>query len=90
MRERGRSPVQSRLIYKRIRDLAEEHKKPVYVFTEDAAAHLGYQDQFWPNPYLSGKSQAYLVGEREEEERRNMRLALRPASHQLKDDSHDS
>lgn len=38
----GGSPVQSRLIYKRIRDLAEEHKKPVYVFTEDAAASGGY------------------------------------------------
>ncbi|MEM8539655.1 MAG: S49 family peptidase, partial [Pseudomonadota bacterium] len=38
----GGSPVQSRLIYKRIRDLADEHKKPVYVFTEDAAASGGY------------------------------------------------
>lgn len=38
----GGSPVQSRLIYKRIRDLAEEHKKPVLVFTEDVAASGGY------------------------------------------------
>ncbi|MGR8949827.1 MAG: bifunctional salicylyl-CoA 5-hydroxylase/oxidoreductase [Gammaproteobacteria bacterium] len=58
-------------------------------FTADAAARLGFQDQHWPNPYMSGKFQAYLVGEREEEERRNMQLALRPASHQLKDDDHD-
>lgn len=38
----GGSPVQSRLIYKRIRDLAAEHKKEVLVFTEDAAASGGY------------------------------------------------
>ncbi|WP_306025324.1 S49 family peptidase [Oceaniradius stylonematis] len=38
----GGSPVQSRLIYKRIRDLAEEKKKPVLVFTEDVAASGGY------------------------------------------------
>ena len=38
----GGSPVQSRLIAKRIRDLAEEHHKPVLVFVEDAAASGGY------------------------------------------------
>ncbi len=38
----GGSPVQSRLISKRIRDLADEHKKRVFVFTEDAAASGGY------------------------------------------------
>nr|WP_193336717.1 S49 family peptidase [Devosia beringensis] len=38
----GGSPVQSRLIYKRIRDLADEHNKPVLVFVEDAAASGGY------------------------------------------------
>jgi signal peptide peptidase SppA len=38
----GGSPVQSRLIAKRIRDLATEHKKPVLVFVEDAAASGGY------------------------------------------------
>jgi len=38
----GGSPVQSRLISKRIRDLAEEHGKPVLVFVEDAAASGGY------------------------------------------------
>ncbi len=38
----GGSPVQSRLIAKRIRDLAEEHDKPVLVFVEDAAASGGY------------------------------------------------
>ena len=38
----GGSPVQSRLIYRRIRDLALEKKKKVHVFTEDAAASGGY------------------------------------------------
>ena len=38
----GGSPVQSRLISKRIRDLADEHSKPVLVFVEDAAASGGY------------------------------------------------
>ena len=38
----GGSPVQSRLISKRIRDLADEHRKPVLVFVEDAAASGGY------------------------------------------------
>jgi len=38
----GGSAVQSRLIAKRIRDLAAEHRKPVLVFIEDAAASGGY------------------------------------------------
>ncbi len=38
----GGWPVQSRLIAKRIRDLANEHNKPVLVFVEDAAASGGY------------------------------------------------
>lgn len=38
----GGSPVQSRLIYRRIRDLAEEKKKTVLVFVEDVAASGGY------------------------------------------------
>lgn len=38
----GGSAVQSRLISKRIRDLAAEHHKPVLVFVEDAAASGGY------------------------------------------------
>lgn len=38
----GGSPVQSRLIAKRIRDLASEHNKRVLVFVEDAAASGGY------------------------------------------------
>ena len=38
----GGSAVQSRLISKRIRDLADEHNKPVLIFVEDAAASGGY------------------------------------------------
>ncbi len=38
----GGSPVQSRLIYKRIRDLAQEKDKKVLVFVEDVAASGGY------------------------------------------------
>jgi len=38
----GGSPVQSRLIYKRIRDLSREKNKAVLVFVEDVAASGGY------------------------------------------------
>lgn len=38
----GGSPVQSSLIYKRIRALAEEESVPVYAFAEDVAASGGY------------------------------------------------
>jgi len=38
----GGSPVQSRLIFGRIRDLAAERKKRVYTFCEDVAASGGY------------------------------------------------
>ena len=38
----GGSAVQSALIHARIRELAEEHKVPVYVFCEDVAASGGY------------------------------------------------
>jgi len=38
----GGSPVQSHLIYQRIRALAAEHKRPVIAFAEDVAASGGY------------------------------------------------
>ena len=38
----GGSPVQSHLIFSRIRQLAKEKKKRVYVFCEDVAASGGY------------------------------------------------
>ena len=38
----GGSPVQSSLIFKRLRQMAEKHKKKVYVFCDDVAASGGY------------------------------------------------
>ena len=38
----GGSPVQSSLIFKRLRQLAEEEKKVIHVFCEDVAASGGY------------------------------------------------
>ena len=38
----GGSPVQSNLIFNRIRQLADENKKRVHVFCEDVAASGGY------------------------------------------------
>ncbi len=38
----GGSPVQSHLIFRRIRELADEHKRPVIAFIEDAGASGGY------------------------------------------------
>ena len=38
----GGSPVQSKLIFNRIRALAEENNIPVYSFVEDVAASGGY------------------------------------------------
>lgn len=38
----GGSPVQSHLIFRRIRQLADKHDKRVYVFCEDVAASGGY------------------------------------------------
>jgi serine protease SohB len=51
----GGSAVQSHLIFRRIRALAEEKKVPVFVFVEDAAASGGYMiacaaDEFVVNP----------------------------------------
>jgi signal peptide peptidase SppA len=52
----GGSPVQSRLIHKRIRDLAEEKNKKVLVFVEDVAASGGYMiavagDEIFVDPF---------------------------------------
>lgn len=38
----GGSPVQSSLIFKRLRQLADEHDKKIYVFCDDVAASGGY------------------------------------------------
>ena len=51
----GGSPVQSRLIFKRIRDLANEKNRTVLVFVEDVAASGGYMiavagDEIYADP----------------------------------------
>lgn len=55
-------------------------------FMLDAAARYGYQGQVWPDPYMAGRFQAYLIGEREAEEQRDMQIALKPPSHKIKED----
>lgn len=52
----GGSPVQSHLIFRRIRELAGEHKRPVIAFIEDAGASGGYMiacagDEVIADPY---------------------------------------
>ena len=52
----GGSPVQSHLVYKRIRQLADEKKLPVFVFIEDAGASGGYMiacagDEVYCDPF---------------------------------------
>jgi len=52
----GGSPVQSHLIYRRIRQLAAENNRPVIVFAEDVAASGGYMiacagDEIICDPY---------------------------------------
>lgn len=51
----GGSPVQSNLIFQRIRQMAEEKNLPVYAFAEDAAASGGYMlalaaDEIYADP----------------------------------------
>ncbi len=51
----GGSPVQSNLIFKRVRQLAEEKDIPVYAFAEDVAASGGYMlalaaDEIYADP----------------------------------------
>lgn len=51
----GGAPVQSHLIFKRIRQLAEEHGKRVFAFVEDVAASGGYMiacaaDEIYADP----------------------------------------
>jgi serine protease SohB len=52
----GGSPVQSHLIFRRIRELAAEHKRQVIAFVEDAGASGGYMiacagDEIIADPY---------------------------------------
>ena len=55
-------------------------------FMLDSAARYSYEGQVWPDPYMAGRLQAYLIGERETEEQRDTQIALKPPSHEIKDD----
>jgi anthraniloyl-CoA monooxygenase len=50
-------------------------------FTLTASAEYGYERQFWPLPYLSGKDQAFRLAQRQQAELQALRLAARPSSH---------
>ena len=50
-------------------------------FTLQAAAYYGIEQQYWPQPYETGKEQSYRLAQREREEQFAQRLALRPDSH---------
>lgn len=52
-------------------------------FSLHAAADYGYPDQIWPDPYLSARNQIYLLAEREREENRRIRKALKPPTHKV-------
>jgi anthraniloyl-CoA monooxygenase len=50
-------------------------------FTLAASAEYGYEEQFWPLPYLSGKDQAFRLSQRQQVEIAALRAAARPSSH---------
>ncbi|GAB4437550.1 MAG: bifunctional salicylyl-CoA 5-hydroxylase/oxidoreductase [Chloroflexi bacterium OHK40] len=66
--------------------LARPHLSDPY-FTLRAAAQYGYRGQYWPPPYYPGRNQLYRLAEREQAELRELRLRLRPPSHEVKGDS---
>ena len=50
-------------------------------FTLVASAEYGYEPQFWPLPYLTGKDQAFRLMQRQRVEIDALRAAARPSSH---------
>ena len=62
--------------------LARPHLTNPY-FTLQASAWYQYEDQFWPNQYLSGKRQALRRAEKDREEWKEMRLAMKPPTHEV-------
>ncbi len=60
----GGSPVQSRLIYERIRSLAEKKNKKVYAFAEDVAASGGYMIACAARRNICGWLLAYRIDRR--------------------------
>jgi anthraniloyl-CoA monooxygenase len=55
-------------------------------FTLHAAAWYQHASQFWPKPYLPGREQAYRLAVRDREEWTAGREALKPPSHEVKDE----
>ncbi|MCC7411270.1 MAG: bifunctional salicylyl-CoA 5-hydroxylase/oxidoreductase [Gammaproteobacteria bacterium] len=64
--------------------LARPHLADPY-FTLHAAAWYGREAQEWSKPYLSAKFQAQMLARREREQSLEMRRALRPPSHEVKE-----
>ncbi len=50
-------------------------------FTLRAAAHYGYERQFWPPPYLAAKEQSARLAARDNERELELRAAARPPTH---------
>ena len=65
--------------------LARPHLTNPY-FTLQASAWYQYEEQHWPNQYLSGKKQALRQAEKDREEWKEMRLAMKPPTHEVKAD----
>lgn len=63
--------------------LARPHLMDPY-FTLHAAAHYDYRGQQFPNQYLTGRNQLYRLQEREREQQKEVRLKLKPPSHEIK------
>ncbi|MFQ5399266.1 MAG: bifunctional salicylyl-CoA 5-hydroxylase/oxidoreductase [Anaerolineae bacterium] len=64
--------------------LARPHLTNPY-FTLHASAQYNYEKQFWPDPYLNGKEQAFRLEERNQAELKEMRLALKPPTHEIRE-----
>jgi anthraniloyl-CoA monooxygenase len=64
--------------------LARPHLMDPY-FTLHAAAHYDYRGQYFPNQYLTGRNQLYRLQEREREQQKEMRLKLKPPSHEVRE-----
>jgi anthraniloyl-CoA monooxygenase len=62
--------------------LARPHLSDPYFTLRAAAAH-NYRGQHWPPPYYPGRNQLYRLAEREQAELRDMKLRLRPPSHEV-------
>jgi anthraniloyl-CoA monooxygenase len=64
--------------------LARPHLMDPY-FTLHAAAHYDYRGQHFPNQYLTGRNQMYRLQEREREQQKEVRLKLKPPTHEVKE-----